>query len=248
MKALITGATSGIGHATALLFAKEGIDVLVAGRRVERLRELESQKLKGRLIAGELDLTKKQSISDFVKRNDDFLNDIDIVVNNAGLAIGKEKFFESNMDEVETVLQTNIIGLLSLTRAVLPTMIRKKSGHIVNMGSIAGRHAYMGGTVYCATKAAVHMITETLRMDLGGTGVRVTTIGPGRVATEFSEVRFRGNKEAAKKVYEGFRPLSPEDVSETILWTVQRPSHVNIQELIIMPTDQPDITSIVPKT
>jgi len=241
---LITGASAGIGEATAILLASRGHKVLMAARRKDKLSGLAAKNKN--LSFDEMDLSKSASIASFVSRNENFLKDLSALVNNAGLALGRESFQTSELEDIRTMISTNVTGLLELTRLVLPFMIAKKSGHVVNLGSVAGRTAYKGGTVYCATKAAVHMITDAMRMDLGGTGVRVSTVGAGRVETDFSKVRYKGDLEKAKSVYSGFRPLKPEDMAEAIAWVLERPAHVNIQHLEVMSTDQPNATEIAP--
>lgn len=248
-KILVTGASSGIGRATSLMLARKGHSVLMAARRVDRLREIASAEatIVGELLVAELDVSSSDSVDKFLTAQGAWLQDVDVLVNNAGLALGRESFQESALPDIEQVIQTNVMGLLRVSRKILPFMVARKSGHIVNLGSVAGRTAYPGGTVYCATKAAVHMMTEALRYDLGGTGVRVSTVAPGRVAeTEFSEIRFKGDKEKAAQVYQGFRTMTATDVAEAIAWIVERPAHVNIQEIVLMPTDQISATTMGP--
>lgn len=247
-KILITGASSGIGQATALHLAQKGHQVLMAARRIDRLKTLasESATVVGEFLIGELDLSQKASIDAFVKTHGAWLKDVDVLINNAGLALGREAFNDSKFEDIQQVINTNVTGLLELTRQVLGFMKARKSGHVINLGSVAGRTAYAGGSVYCATKAAIHMFTEALRYDLAGTPIRVTTIAPGRVSTEFSLVRYRGDNDKAKQVYEGFEALQPEDIAECIAWSIARPKHVNIQEMVIYPTEQPSATTVVP--
>ena len=249
MKVLITGASSGIGQATALLMARKGHEVLMVSRRKDRLEELArgTSTVVGSLLFDAFDVSDVSSVAAFVERQKDWLKDVDLLVNNAGLALGTETLDASREEDIVRVIDTNITGLLSLTRRVLPFMKARKSGHVINLGSVAGDTAYRGGTVYCASKAAVHMITDCLRMDLGGTGIRVSTVSPGRVAeTEFSQVRFGGDLEKAKKVYEGYRVMTASDVAESIAWIAEQPAHINIQELVILPTDQPSATTLEP--
>jgi NADP-dependent 3-hydroxy acid dehydrogenase YdfG len=221
----------------------------MAARRVDRLKEMASSSaaVVGEFLVGELDLTSPESIQNFVRENENFLGGLDVLVNNAGLALGREPFQNSSMSDVRQMIDTNVTGLLDLTHAVLPFMIKRGRGDIVNLGSVAGLTAYAGGTTYCATKAAVHMITEALRQDLAGTGLRVSTIEPGRVETEFSRVRYKGDAQQAAKVYQGYEPLTAHDIAETIAWIVERPAHVNVQEIVIMCTEQPNATTVVPK-
>lgn len=198
MKVLVTGASSGIGRATALLLARKGHEVLMVSRRKDRLEELAktSATVVGALLVDQLDVSSQADVANFVIRQKEWLQDVDLLVNNAGLALGADPLDANPATDIARVIDTNVTGLLTLTREIVPFMKARKSGHIINLGSVAGDTPYRGGTVYCASKAAVHMITDCLRMDLGGTGIRVSTVAPGRVAeTEFSEVRFAGDLE-----------------------------------------------------
>jgi NADP-dependent 3-hydroxy acid dehydrogenase YdfG len=238
---LVTGATAGIGAATAEAFCAAGAnEVIVTGRREERLKELArgwAEKYDVDVAAMVFDVTDRTHVEELARDNP-HLFDVDILVNNAGLARGTEPMQEADAADWAEMVETNVLGLLYMTRQVVPFMVRKASGHIVNLGSVAGRWTYPGGGVYCASKAAVRVLTEGLRMDLQGSGVRVTNVEPGLVETEFSIVRYRGDEERAKKVYADTRPLRAEDVAETILWCCSRPPHVNVQELVLYPTDQ----------
>lgn len=236
--ALITGASAGIGAETALQLAALGVKVFGVARRLERLKELSK---KADLIEPVVcDLTKSLApIEKLISKNQ-----IDILVNNAGLAKGRRGLDETQEADIDLVLETNIRSLLKLTKLVLPQMISRGTGDIVNLGSVAGLFAYPGGTVYCASKFAVHGISQALRMDLIGKDIRVIEICPGMVETEFSVVRYGGDTEKAKKVYEGMTPLTAKDIAETILFSLSRPRHVNIQNLVIMPTDQAAITMV----
>jgi 3-hydroxy acid dehydrogenase / malonic semialdehyde reductase len=248
-KILITGASSGIGRATALMLAQKGHDVMMAARRLDRLAHtaVMSPSITGSLSIGAIDLSDPDSIDKFCHQHGEWLSGLDVLINNAGLALGREPFQDSHLSEVQTMIDTNVSGLLRLTHRLLPIMIERERGHIVNLGSVAGREAYAGGTIYCATKAAVHMLSEALRHDLGGTNIRVSIIAPGRVAeTEFSEVRFRGDEKLAQSVYEGYRTMNARDIAETIAWVLDRPEHINIQEIVLMPTDQPSATTLKP--
>ena len=227
---LITGATSGIGLATARLFHKAGARLVLTGRREDRLDALRKEFPDATVVAW--DVRDAAGLARVPTR------EVDVLVNNAGLALGTEPIQDGNPDEWDVVLDTNVKGLLRLTRAVLPGMLERGRGHVVNLGSTAGRLVYPGGAVYCASKFAVRAISEGIRMDVHGSGIRVTNVEPGLVETEFSDVRFRGDRDRAAKVYQGYQPLSAEDVAETILWCVQRPPHVNVQELVIYPTAQ----------
>ena len=245
---LITGASAGIGKACVDAFAKsypkKSTFILIA-RREERLKthatRLERKGFYVHCFA--LDIADRKAVEKFARAYKKTLDQVTILVNNAGLAKGLEPLQEGSEDDWQTMLQTNVMGLLRMTRLISPSMIRRKSGHIVNIGSVASRWFYPNGNVYCATKAAVHAITESLRMDLNGSGVRVTEITPGKVETEFSLVRF-GNEELAKKAYEGMTPLTAEDVAEAVVWCAQRPVHVNIQDIVLYPTDQASPTMI----
>lgn len=239
-KILITGASSGIGEACAKILAAEGNSILATGRRVDRLKNLKSDQVQ----ITELDMQKSDSIDAFIKKNREWLDGVDVIVNNAGLALGRDKFQDSPVEDIKTVIETNVIGLLELSRKLLPFMIPHKKGQIINLGSVAGEMAYQGGTVYCASKAAVHMITDALRLDLGGSGIRVCTIAPGRVETEFSVVRFKGDKQTADKAYQGYRKLVAKDIAECIAWVINRPEYLNIQQITLMSTDQPNAVTI----
>jgi NADP-dependent 3-hydroxy acid dehydrogenase YdfG len=188
-----------------------------------------------------LDVRDKVAIDELFRNHREELSQVDVLINSAGLAFGREPIQEGNPEEWDVVIDTNVKGLLYVTRAFLPQMIAKGGGHIVNMGSAAGHWAYPSGNIYSATKFAVRALTESLRMDLNGTGIRVSEVSPGMVETEFSDVRFKGDQQKAKSVYAGMTPLTATDVAETILWCVQRPAHVNIQEVVIFPTDQASV-------
>jgi NADP-dependent 3-hydroxy acid dehydrogenase YdfG len=238
---LVTGASAGIGAATAEAFCAAGAkEVIVTGRREERLRDLArgwSDKYDVDVAAMVFDVSDREHVAELARDNP-HLFDVDVLVNNAGLARGTEALQDADPADWDEMVSTNVLGLLYMTRHVVPNMVRKASGHIVNLGSVAGRWTYPGGGVYCASKAAVRVLTEGLRMDLNGSGVRVTNIEPGLVETEFSIVRFGGDEARARKVYADTRPLRAEDVAETILWCCSRPAHVNVQELVLYPTDQ----------
>ena len=236
--ALITGATSGIGRACAEEFASEGCNLILTGRRADRLGEIAEQlrsKFGIEVTTATFDITSREETHKALAMLP--LSKLTILLNNAGLAKGTEKIQDANIDDFEAMIDTNVKGLLYVTRFCLPFLIKNSSSHIVNIGSVAGRWVYPGGGVYCATKFAVRALTEGLRMDLMGTAVRVTNIEPGMVETEFSEVRFN-DTEKAKAVYKGMTPLSAHDIAETVAWCLDRPAHVNIQELVIYPTAQ----------
>jgi len=239
---LLTGATSGIGEATAEAFCRAGCrELIVTGRREEILKgkaKAWSDKYGTDVAAVVLDVRSRADIEAIAQQHP-ALFDVDILVNNAGLALGVEPLPDGQLDDWEDMVGTNVLGLLYLTRAVLPNMVKRGSGHIVNLGSVAGRWTYPGGGVYCATKAAVRVLSEGLRMDLLGKNVRVTNIEPGIVAgTEFSLVRYKGDDAKAARVYQDTRPLQPADVADAIIWSCSRPGHVNVQELVLYPTDQ----------
>jgi NADP-dependent 3-hydroxy acid dehydrogenase YdfG len=241
----ITGASSGIGRATAAAFAAEGSHLILAARRGDRIEELSEglcQQHGIETLAFTLDVRDADAVAAVVSGLPERWQPIDILVNNAGLSRGLDKIHEADLQDWEEMIDTNVKGLLYVTRAVVPGMVARGRGHVVNLGSVAARDAYPGGNVYCATKSAVAMITRGMRMDLLGAGVRVTNIEPGMVETEFSKVRFHGDEERAKKVYQGIDPLTPEDIADAIVWAVTRPGHVNIQDMLILATAQANAT------
>jgi 3-hydroxy acid dehydrogenase / malonic semialdehyde reductase len=226
-RAIVTGASSGIGAATASAMAREGALVAVGARRLDRLNELG----KG-FVALELDVTDPESAASFVASAVHRLEGLDILVNNAGLALGRDLFDDSAEEDEEAVLETNIHGVIRMTRLCLPHL--QQGGHIVNIGSVAGRQAYERGALYVASKFAVRGFTYALREDLLGRPIRVTTVDPGLVETNFSRVRYRGDEEAAAKVYEGVEALTPDDIAECVVFALTRPPHVNVDELVVM--------------
>jgi 3-hydroxy acid dehydrogenase/malonic semialdehyde reductase len=237
----ITGASSGIGLACARSFAAEGARLLIAARRLDRLTAL-APELR-RLGAADthevsLDVQKRSEVQQRIDDLPGEWRDIDILINNAGLSRGLDKLYEGNIEDWEEMIDTNVKGLLYVTRAVVPGMVKRGRGHVVNLGSTAGHLTYPNGAVYCASKAAERVITEGLREDVLGTPIRVTTVDPGMVETEFSEVRFRGDASRAAKVYENLTPLRAEDVADAIVFAVTRPAHVNIAEILLTPVDQ----------
>lgn len=237
-RALITGASSGIGRETALLLAKSGYDLVLLARRADRLEKLLKEigpNVKTELVIA--DVRDENGLTKGFAALREPHSSIDILINNAGLALGTEKLQEAKPKEWNEMIDVNLKGLLNVTHAILPNMIARGRGHIVNIGSVAGRWVYSGGSVYCATKFAVRALSDALRLDLLGTPVRVTNIEPGMVETEFSKVRLRDEKKAAA-VYDGMTPLSARDIAECVLWSINRPPHVNIQELVVFPTDQ----------
>ncbi len=238
---LITGATSGIGKATALLLAEKNYRLILTGRRKERLEALKTR-IENTYGAGVVTLSfdirsKKETDAAFDSLPEQWKS-IDVLINNAGLAAGLNPIQNGLIDDWEQMIDTNIKGLLYISRKVLTGMTRRKSGHIINLSSIAGKETYPQGNVYCATKHAVDAITKGMRIDLLTKGIKVSAVSPGAVKTEFSKVRFKGDNNKAEKVYEGFTPLSAEDVAETIVFIISRPKHVNIDDILIMPTDQ----------
>jgi len=239
--ALVTGATSGFGLAIARRLAAEGCGVAVTGRRAERLRALvdELQRTNGveaRALA--FDVRDREAVERALRADGDLLDRVDIVVNNAGLAAGLAPVQSAEPDDWDRMIDTNVKGLLWVTRVVLPGMIERKRGDVVNVGSVAGHQPYGGGSVYAATKFAVRAISDALRYDVLGTGVRVINVEPGLAETEFGLVRFAGDAARASQVYQGMTPLSAEDVADAVAWSVTRPRHVNVQQILLMPTDQ----------
>lgn len=244
---LITGASSGIGLACAEQCAAQGAKLLLVARRMDRLVRISEQLAFEHGVAVlplTLDVCDRTAVSNFFSALPLSWQSIDILINNAGLALSLEKVQEGDEAEWERMIDTNIKGLLFITRQVLPHMLKQNSGHIVNLGSIAGYETYSGGSVYCATKFAVRALTQSIKMDVHGTPLRVTEIAPGLVETEFSEVRFAGDKNRAKNVYAGMTPLTADDIADAVLYCVTRPAHVNIQSLHINPTDQSGISLV----
>jgi 3-hydroxy acid dehydrogenase / malonic semialdehyde reductase len=237
-RAIVTGASSGIGAAAAKALAREGATVAVGARRVDRLSELGDS-----LIALELDVTDVESAASFVASAVHRLEGLDILVNNAGLALGRDLFDDSTEEDEEVVLETNVQGLIRMTRLCLPHIA--EGGHIVNIGSIAGRQAYDRGALYVASKFATRGFTYALREDLLGRPIRLTLVDPGLVETNFSRVRYRGDEEAAAKVYADVEPLTPEDVADCVIFAVTRPPHVNVDELVVKALAQSSPTRIV---
>jgi 3-hydroxy acid dehydrogenase/malonic semialdehyde reductase len=246
--ALITGATSGIGRATARLFAKNGVRLIICGRRQDRLDTLalELQKHTEVLILN-FDVRNKVRVFEMIASLSEAFSKIDILINNAGNAHGLDTFQDGSLDDWDAMIDINVKGLLYVSKAVIPKMIARKSGHIINIGSTAGKEVYPKGNVYCASKHAVDAINQGMRLDLNGMGIKVGAINPGLVETEFSEVRFKNDNERAEKVYQGFTPLKPEDIADIIWFAVTRPPHVNIADLTVMCLDQASST-IVNKT
>jgi len=243
--ALITGATSGIGMATAKLFAKNGLKVVLCGRREERLKSLsETLSELAEVHTLRFDIRNKDEVFEAINSLPKEFSKIDILINNAGNAHGLESIEDGNPEDWDAMFDINVKGLLYVTKAILPDMISRKSGHIINIGSTAGKEVYPNGNVYCASKHAVDALNEGMRLDLNGKGIKVGAINPGMVETEFSEVRFKGDADRAAKVYQGFTPLKPEDVADVIWFAVTRPPHVNIADLTMMCLDQASSTIV----
>lgn len=251
---LITGASSGFGAAAARAFGAEGAKLLLGARRIERLEKVAADARKAGATEAyfrALDVSKTSSVEAFaewargkIRNSRSAACNLDVLVNNAGGAHGLDPVAEGRDEDWEAMMQTNVLGVLRMTRAVLPLMLNNPGSSIINIGSVAGHVAYEGGAAYCAAKAGERKITEALRLELSGTGVRVGTIDPGLAETEFSLVRFKGDAERARKVYDGTNPLTAEDVAEAIVWAASRPPHVNIDEIVIKPTDQAAIHKV----
>lgn len=239
----ITGATSGIGRACAEIFAAAGDQLIINGRREDRLQELKltmEKKYKIRVLISVFDVRDKTLVLRKIHELPEEWRTIDVLINNAGLALGRDHFENADINDWETMLNTNVNGLLYVSKAVIPLMIPRKKGHIINLGSVAAKEIYERGNVYCVSKAAVDAISKSMRIDLLQHAIKVTAIHPGAVETEFAEVRFKGDKEKASKVYEGFTPLSAEDIAHTIFYTASLPPNVCINDLVITPISQAD--------
>lgn len=243
---LITGATSGIGEACARKFAQGGYDLILNGRNAEKLdwmkERFESDGVEVLLLP--FDVRDRLAASEAVTSLPDRWKDIDVLINNAGLAQGLDKEYQGNPDEWDTMIDTNIKGVLTMTRLVVPGMVERNSGHVINIGSVAGDAAYAGGNVYCATKAAVKALTDGLRIDVADTAVRVTNIKPGLVETNFSVTRFHGDKQRADNVYEGIQPLTGDDIADVAFYAASAPVHVQIAEVLVLATHQANGTVI----
>ncbi|MFI5138557.1 MAG: SDR family NAD(P)-dependent oxidoreductase [Sphingobacteriales bacterium] len=245
--ALITGATSGIGEACAYLFAREQYNLVLTGRRTDRLEKLAKALNAGYnvdVIISSFDVRDREQVISNLEGLPEKWKKVNVLVNNAGLSQGLDPIQNGSPDDWETMIDTNIKGLLYVSKVVSNWMINSRFGHIINIGSIAGKEVYPNGNVYCATKAAVDALNKAMRIDLVQYGIKVTGVHPGAVETEFSEVRFKGDRERAKKVYEGFEPLVAADIAETIWFAVSRPAHVNINDMVVMPTAQAAATII----
>ena len=239
---MITGASSGIGAACAKAFAAAGARLILCARREERLRQLAEQ-LDVETHVMIVDVRDRAAVQANIALLGPAWSKVDVLVNNAGLAAGFEPVLEGDPNDWDRMIDTNVRGLLEVTRAVVPQMVERGRGHVINIGSIAGRETYPNGVVYCASKAAVDRITRGLRIELNGTGVKVSTVDPGAVETEFSVIRFHGDNQRADNVYRGITPLTGDDVAETVVWVADRPPHVQIAEVVVFPTDQAAATT-----
>ncbi len=247
---LITGTTSGIGKATALVFAQNKYNIIITGRRKNLLDELAVElktKFKVDVLALNFDVRNRAEVEKNLNSLPSEWENIDVLVNNAGLALGINTLQDANIDDWETMIDTNVKGLLYVSKVIANKMIKNQKGHIINIGSIAGRQNYGGNNAYCATKHAVESITQTLRIDLLPYNIKVSSVNPGAAETEFSIVRFNGDKNKADKVYEGYQPLTPEDIADTIYYVASRPPHVCINDVLIMPTAQANINNVYRK-
>lgn len=244
--ALITGATAGIGQETARQLASMEVNLILTGRREDRLAAFKNELADSypgiKVETYSFDISVRKDVLDFAVQLGDAIPDI--LVNNAGLAAGADKVFEARLEDWDTMIDTNFRGLIALTRLLIPKMIERNSGHILNVSSIAGHESYPGGSVYCATKHAVHAFTKSLKMDLGHTDIRVSLVSPGAVETEFSMVRFKGDADRASKVYEGMKKLVAEDIAEIIVFILNRPEHVNILDTVVFSVSQSSATQI----
>lgn len=238
--ALITGATSGIGEACARKFAQGGYDVIITGRNKQRLAALKIELETGetKVLALAFDVRNRAAATKAIKSLPTEWAKIDVLINNAGLALGLEPEYEGDFEDWDTMIDTNIKGLLTMTRLIVPKMVERNSGHIINIGSVAGDAAYAGGNVYCATKAAVKTITDGLRIDVAHTAVRVTNVKPGLVETHFSNVRFHGDDKRANNVYHGIKPLTGTDIADVAYYAASAPAHVQIAEVLVLATHQ----------
>jgi NADP-dependent 3-hydroxy acid dehydrogenase YdfG len=243
----VTGASAGIGESTAKAFAAKGAKILMCARRVDRIEKLAKaleREHKTDVLTFRLDVRDQPAVDKAIAGLPKEWRAIEVLVNNAGLSRGLDKLPHGLVSDWEEMIDANVKGLLYVTRAVLPGMIERARGHVINIGSIAGREIYPGGNVYCATKFAVKALSNAMRLDLNGTPIRVSEVAPGMVETEFSLVRFHGDAERAAKVYQGLTPLGPDDIADAIVWCATRPLHVNVSEMVVMPTAQASTTLV----
>jgi 3-hydroxy acid dehydrogenase/malonic semialdehyde reductase len=241
---MITGATAGFGKATAVRFAKNGYHIIITGRRKEKLDELEKELLadgKIKVLSLNFDVRKREEVASVIENLPAEWKSIDILVNNAGLAAGLSRIDDGNIDDWDTMIDTNVKGLLYVSRAVAPLMVARNSGHIINIGSIAGKEAYENGNVYCASKSAVDALSKSMRIDLLKNNIKVTHIAPGMAETEFALVRFKWNEEKAKDVYKGIDALTADDIADAVYYCATLPAHVCINDLVITPVQQADV-------
>jgi len=239
--ALITGATSGIGKSCAEKFAANKYDLILTGRRSDRLENIKSEVEKKygiKVLILCFDVQDKTAVKNIFSTISEEWQNIDILVNNAGLSLGRDSFLDSSIEDWDTMLQTNVNGLLYVSKAIVPLMIKNNKGHVINIGSVAGKEVYENGNVYCASKFAVDAISKSMRIDLLKYGIKVTAIHPGAAETEFSVVRYKGDQSKADAVYKGFQPLSPDDIADSIFYAANLPKHVCINEMVITPTQQ----------
>ena len=238
---LITGATSGFGEACARIFAKNGNKLIITGRRLERLKSLQTELEKAydtEVLTLNFDVRNKDEVAQALSTIPSSFSNIDILVNNAGLASGKGLIDEGDIDDWDQMIDTNVKGLLYVSKAIMPGMVDRKSGHIINIGSTAGKEVYQSGNVYCASKHAVDAISKGMRIDLLNKGIKVTQIAPGAAETEFSEVRFHGDKEKAKSIYDGYKPMEAEDIANLVYYTTTLPEHLCINDLVVTSLSQ----------
>ena len=243
--ALITGATSGIGREIARVFAKHGLKLVICGRRKDRLEELQEElSAHTRVISLQFDVRNRDGVANAIESLPKEFATVSVLINNAGNAHGLDPIDQGSLDDWDAMIDINVKGLLYVSKAVLPGMVEAKKGHIINIGSTAGKEVYPKGNVYCASKHAVDAINQGMRIDLNEHGIRVGAINPGLVETEFSDVRFKGDKQRADTVYKGYEPLTPEDIADIAYFVVSRPAHVNIADLVVMPTAQASSTIV----
>ena len=245
--ALITGATSGIGKACAEILAENNFDLIITGRRNDRLNELSDhlkQKRQIKVLTLNFDVRERNKVEQILNDLPNEWKNIDVLINNAGLAAGVDPIQKGDINDWDIMIDTNVKGLLYVSRMVIPWMVEQKKGHIVNIASIAGKEVYPNGNVYCASKYAVDALSKGMRIDLVNYGIKVTNIAPGMVETEFSEVRLHGDLEAAKNVYKGFEPLKAEDIADTVWFALSRPAHVQIGDVLILPSAQASATLV----